>query len=235
MLRTSRIYRKEQAMYEDTDDGPLRVIVADDDPLARRVVRGALQDAGITVVAEAGTGSQAVELTLFYQPHAVLMDVVMPEMDGITAMRKILKVRPGQVVILLTSADDDVGIVGLQAGAFGFLNKDLNIDALPRAVLGAVHGEAAISRSMSTRLLEQLRRRPDTTAQGMRPVRSQLTSREWEVLDLVCERKTTDEMATELFLSPETVRSHLKSIYRKLGVNSRNDAIARAAELRQLQ
>ena len=221
-------------MYEDTDDGPLRVIVADDDPLARRVVRGALQDAGITVVAEAGTGGQAVELTLFYQPHVVLMDVVMPEMDGISAMRKILKVRPDQVVILLTSADDDVGIVGLQAGAFGFLNKDLNIDALPRAVTGAVQGEAAISRSMGTRLLEQLRRRPDLPAQGMRPVRSQLTSREWEVLDLVCERKTTDEMASELFLSPETVRSHVKSIYRKLGVNSRDEAISRATELRQL-
>ena len=221
-------------MYEDTDDGPLRVIVADDDPLARRVVRGALQDAGITVVAEAGTGGQAVELTLFYQPNVVLMDVVMPEMDGISAMRKILKVRPDQVVILLTSADDDVGIVGLQAGAFGFLNKDLNIDALPRAVSGAVQGEAAISRSMGTRLLEQLRRRPDMPANGMRPVRSQLTSREWEVLDLVCERKTTDEMASELFLSPETVRSHVKSIYRKLRVNSRDEAIARATELRQL-
>jgi two-component system, NarL family, response regulator LiaR len=222
-------------MYEDTDDvGPLRVIVADDDPLARRVVRGALQDAGITVVAEAGTGAQAVELTLFYQPDAVLMDVVMPELDGISAMRKILKARPHQVVILLTSADDDVGIVGLQAGAIGFLNKDLNIDALPRAVMGAVQGEAAISRTMSTRLLEQLRRRPDTSAHGLRPVRSKLTSREWEVLDLVCEHKTTDEMATELFLSPETVRSHVKSIYRKLSVNSRDDAIARAGELRQL-
>jgi DNA-binding NarL/FixJ family response regulator len=222
-------------MYEDTDDEPLRVIVADDDPLARRVVRGALQDAGITVVAEAGTGGQAVELTLFYQPDAVLMDVVMPELDGISAMRKILKARPHQPVILLTSADDDIGIVGLQAGAMGFLNKDLNIDALPRAVVGAVQGEAAISRAMGTRLLEQLRRRPDTAAQGLRPVRSQLTSREWEVLDLVCERKTTDEMAGELFLSPETVRSHVKSIYRKLGVNSREAAIARATELRQLQ
>jgi DNA-binding NarL/FixJ family response regulator len=222
-------------MYEDTDEGPLRVIVADDDPLARRVVRGALQDAGIVVVAEAGTGAQALELTLFYQPDAVLMDVVMPELDGISAMRKIHKSRPHQPVILLTSADDDVGLVGLQAGAIGFLNKDLNIDALPRAVVGAVHGEAAISRSMGTRLLEQLRRRPEGRAQGLRPVRSQLTSREWEVLDLVCERKTTDEMAGELFLSPETVRSHVKSIYRKLGVNSRDEAVARATELRQLQ
>jgi two-component system, NarL family, response regulator LiaR len=218
----------------DMDVEQIRVILADDDPLARRVVRGVLQDAGITVVAEAGTGAQAVELTLFYSPHVVLMDVVMPELDGISAMRKILRARPDQAVILLTSADDDIGLVGLQAGAMGYLNKDLNIDALPRAVVGAVQGEAAITRSMGTRLLEQLRRRPGGATVGMRPVRSDLTSREWEVLDLLCERKTTDEMARELFLSPETVRSHVKSIYRKLGVNSRSEAIARSEELRQL-
>jgi two-component system, NarL family, response regulator LiaR len=220
----------------DTEEsnGPLRVIVADDDPLARRVVRGALQDAGIVVVAEAGTGGQAVELTLFYQPDVVLMDVVMPELDGISAMRKILKVCPDQIVVLLTSADDEVGMMGLQAGAWGFLNKDLNIDALPRAVIGAAAGEPAITRSMSARLLDQLRRRPPSGSAGMRPVKSELTSREWEVLDLLCERKTTDAMASELFLSPETVRSHVKAIYRKLGVNSRDAAIERAANLRQL-
>jgi DNA-binding NarL/FixJ family response regulator len=212
----------------------LRVIVVDDDPLARRVVRGVLQDAGITVVAEAGTGAQAVELTLFYSPDVVLMDVVMPELDGISATREILRTRPDQPIVLLTSADDDVGLVGLQAGAFGFLNKDLNIDALPRAVAGAAQGEAAITRTMGTRLLEQLRRQPESPTVGMRPVRSELTSREWEVLDLLCERKTTDEVASDLFLSPETVRSHVKSIYRKLGVNSRDDAIARSDELRQV-
>jgi NarL family two-component system response regulator LiaR len=223
-------------MMQDKDDrtGPLRVIVADDDPLARRVVRGALQDAGIIVVAEAGTGGQAVELTLFYQPDVVLMDVVMPELDGIAALRNILKTRPDQIVILLTSADDEIGMVGLQAGAYGYLNKDLNIDALPRTVIGAVAGEPAISRSMSALLLEELRRRSPADTHGMRPVRSQLTSREWEVLDLLCERKTTDAIARELFLSPETVRSHVKAIYRKLGVNSRDAAIHAAADLRQV-
>jgi NarL family two-component system response regulator LiaR len=220
----------------DMDDTstPLRVIVADDDPLARRVVRGALQEAGIIVVAEAGTGGQAVELTLFYQPDVVLMDVVMPELDGIAAMRKILEVRPDQTVVLLTSADDEVGLLGLQAGAYGFLNKDLNIDALPRTIIGAAAGEPAISRSMSALLLDELRRRAPSDQHGMRPVKSALTSREWEVLDLLCERMTTDAIARELFLSPETVRSHVKAIYRKLGVNSRDAAIERAEDLRQL-
>jgi len=217
---------------DEQDTAPVRVLVADDDPFARRIIRNALQDAGIVVVAEAGTGSQAVELTLFYSPDVVLMDVVMPELDGIAATRKILKARPDQIVILLTSADDEVGIAGLQAGASGFLNKDLNVEALPRAIHGATAGEAAISRSLGTLLVQQLRRRVPLGAVGVRPVRSTLSTREWEVLDLLCERKTTDAIARELFLSSETVRSHIKAIYRKLGVNSRDEAIAQADALR---
>jgi two-component system, NarL family, response regulator LiaR len=217
-------------MEEETE--PLRVIVADDDPFARRIIRSALQDAGIVVVAEAGTGSQAVELTLFYQPDVVLMDVVMPELDGISATRRIVKLRPDQIIILLTSADDDVGLVGLQAGASGFLNKDLNIEALPRAILGAAAGEAAISRTLGTLLVQQLRRKVPAGSTGLRPVRSTLTAREWEVLDLLCERKSTDAIADELFLSTETVRSHVKAIFRKLGVNSREEAVAKADGLR---
>jgi NarL family two-component system response regulator LiaR len=218
---------------DDLDtENPLRVIVADDDPFARRIIRSSLQDAGIVVVAEAGTGAQAVELTLFYDPDVVLLDVVMPELDGISATRKIIKAQPDARIVLLTSADDDVGIVGLQAGASGFLNKDLNIDALPRAVFGVMAGEAAISRTLGTVLVQHLRRRVPVGASGLRPVRSELSSREWEVLDLLCERKNTDSIAEELFLSPETVRSHVKSIFRKLGVNSREQAIARAERLR---
>src|SRR3954454_15801598 len=169
---------------------PLRVIVADDDPFARRIIRGALQDGGLHVVAEAGTGTQAVELAFFYKPDVILMDVVMPELDGIGAMRRILKGRPEQLVILLTSADDELGIVGLQAGAAGFLNKNVDVDALPRVVAKAVEGEAAISRALGTLLVQELRKRPASSSAGLRPVRSPLTAREWEVYDLLCERKT---------------------------------------------
>jgi DNA-binding NarL/FixJ family response regulator len=214
------------------DKKPVRVVVADDDPFARRIIRSALQDAGIVVVAEAGTGSEALELTLFYRPDVVLMDVVMPELDGISATRSIVRAREDQLVILLTSADDEIGVVGLQAGASGFLNKDLNIEALPRAIHGAMAGEAAISRTLGAVLVHHLRRRVPAGTTGVRPVRSPLSSREWEVLDLLCERKTTDSIAEELFLSPETVRSHIKAIFRKLGVNSRQAAVGRADELR---
>jgi len=206
-------------MDETNDDTqPLRAIVADDDAFARRIIRSTLQDAGIVVVAEADTGSQAVELTLFYGPDVVLMDVVMPELDGISATRRILKGRPEQIIILLTSAEDGVGLVGLQAGAFGFLNKDLNVEALPRAIFGAMAGEAAISRSLGTVLVQQLRRRVPSSSAGLRPVRSMLTSREWEVFDLLCERKTTDAIADELFLSVDAVKGHLRSLFARFGI-----------------
>lgn len=223
----------DERMNRTDDMEALRVIVADDDPLARRMIRSALQDAGFVVVAEARNGREAVELTLYYAPDAILMDVVMPELDGISATRRIVDERPDQLVILLTGADEEIGLAGLQAGAAGYLNKDVDIEALPRALKGAMVGEAAISRTMGTMLIEQLRRAPArANGNGLRPVRSSLTAREWEVLDLLCERSTIDEIAHGMFLSTETVRSHVKSIYRKLGVNSREQAVGEAERLR---
>src|SRR5918994_7416945 len=99
----------------------LRAIVADDDPLARRMIKEALQRAGIVVIAEAQNGREAVELTLHYRPDVVLMDVVMPELDGIAATRRIIKEQPDQLIVILTSADDDeMSMLGLRAGAAGF-------------------------------------------------------------------------------------------------------------------
>src|SRR5690349_470978 len=211
---------------------PLRVIVADDDPLARRVVRDALEAGGIVVIAEASTGREAVELSLHYKPDVVLMDLVMPDGDGIQATRRILAREPNlEVVILTSSDDDDVGLVGLRAGASGFLNKRAGVDALPRALRGAVAGEAVVSRRLTMRLVDTMRRtRPDGT--GIRPVRSRLTPREWEVLDLLCTGQSTDEIAATLVLSSETVRSHIKNLLRKLGVSSRQEAVKEAHRMR---
>jgi two-component system, NarL family, response regulator LiaR len=220
---------------EDPETGrtkPLRAIIADDDALARRMIKDALQDAGIVVIAEAHNGRQAVELVLHYRPDVVLMDVVMPELDGIAATRRIVKEIPEQLVIMLTSGDDDdVAMVGLRAGASGFLTKDVEIDMLPRAVVGAVSGEAAISRRMSMRLVEHVRRSPEGGS-GLRPVRSPLTQREWEVVDLLAERLSTDQIAERLVLSTETVRTHVKNILRKLDARSRDDAVRAAQRMR---
>jgi DNA-binding NarL/FixJ family response regulator len=211
---------------------PLRVIVADDDPLARRVVRDALEAGGIVVIAEAASGREAVELSLYYKPDVVLMDLVMPDGDGIQATRRILARQPDlEVVILTSSDDDDVGLVGLRAGASGFLNKRAGVESLPRALRGAAAGEAVVSRRLTMRLVDSMRRtRPDGV--GIRPVRSPLTPREWEVLDLLCTGQSTDDIADALVLSSETVRSHIKNLLRKLGVSSRQAAVEEARRMR---
>src|SRR3954452_25564473 len=114
----------------------LRVIVADDDPFARRVIKGVLQAAGLIVVAEAKDGNEAVELAVYYRPDVVVMDVVMPRVDGILATRRILKQVPDQLVVVLTGSDEDdeLGLLAVEAGAVGFLSKDADIDALPPAL-----------------------------------------------------------------------------------------------------
>ena len=210
----------------------LRVIVAEDDPYARRMIRDALQRAGITVVGEADNGREAVDLVLRHRPDAVLMDIVMPELDGLAATRHIVSEIPGQVIILVSRGDDEAtGLASLRAGAVGFLTKDLDVDALPRAIEGAVKGEAAISRRLSMRLIERLRG-VTSRAGSLRGTRSPLTTREWEVIDLLAEGLTTDQMARSLHLSSETVRSHVKHILRKLDARSRAEAVAAAQRLR---
>ena len=214
------------------EQAPLRVIVADDDPIARRSIKQALTQPGIVVIAEAHDGREAVELCLHYRPDIVIMDVVMPVLDGIQATRRIIEQQPDQIVLILTSSDEEeFGFVGLRAGAAGFLSKDVDIDVLPQAARGAARGEAVISRQLGMRLVEHLRKAPEAST-GMRPVKSPLTPREWEIIDLLCEEASTDEIARELVLSTETVRSHVKNILRKLDVRSREQAVAVAQVMR---
>jgi two-component system, NarL family, response regulator LiaR len=225
--------RKDTGSDAGSGGTPLRAIVADDDPFARRVIKDSLQAAGIVVIAEARNGRQAVELVLYYRPDVVVMDVVMPELDGIVATRRIVKELPDQIVVILTGADDEgeIGLQALRAGATGFLSKDLDIDALPRALEGARAGEAVISRRMTKQLIEHVRRTPESLA-GMRPVRSPLTAREWEVIDFLRDGRSTEAIADDLVLSIETVRSHVKNILRKLDVRSREEAVAEADRMR---
>jgi DNA-binding NarL/FixJ family response regulator len=213
----------------------LRTIIIDDDPLARRTIKDVLQAAGFIVIAEAPTGREGIELVVHYRPDVVLMDVLMPGIDGIEATRLILERVPDARIVLLTSGDqEDVAMMGLRAGAVGFLQKDIDLDVLPRALAGTVDGEAAISRRLALHLIERLRRTREGSI-GMRPVRSTLSGREWEVLDMLCEGSGTEDIADAFVLSTETVRSHVKSILRKLGVSSRSEAIAAAARLREEQ
>ena len=224
----------DESETERTSEQRLRAVIADDDPFARRVIKSTLTESGVLVIAEARNGREAIELALYYRPDVVVMDIVMPELDGILATRQIVKAMPDQLVIALTGAaeeDDELGLLALRAGAAGFLSKDVDINALPRTLKALRAGEAAISRRMTRRLIEQLRNAPGGSS-GMRPVKSPLTAREWEVIDLLKATRSTDEIAAELVLSTETVRSHVKNILRKLEVRSREDAVAAADRMR---
>lgn len=217
---------------EDRGGKPLRVIIADDDALARRAIRDALQADGVIVIADAKDGREAIELSAHYRPDVVLLDVVMPGVDGVSAARTLVDRCASVAVVMLSASDDEaLGLLCLRTGAMGFLPKATSLEGLSRALRAAAAGETVITRSLTKRLVEGLRKAPADGA-GMRPVRSSLTSREWEVLDLLCQGGSTDSIAQTLVVSTETVRSHVKNILRKLDVSSRREAVAAARELR---
>jgi DNA-binding NarL/FixJ family response regulator len=201
----------------------MRTIIADPDPLARTVLRDTLRRAGITVVAAVASGLEAVELASHYRP-----DVVVLGDRGLEAVRAMP--REVRVIVLTLSEDPDHAFAALRAGAAGCLAKTIDPDALPRAIRGVCAGEAAISRELTLALVERCRAVPEGT--GLRPVNSRLSDREWQVLDRLASGGSPADIADELVLSRETVRTHVKNVYRKLEVNSREAALAAAARLR---
>lgn len=151
---------------------------------------------------------------------------------GLAALTAVSEVAPETRVILLASNGGvDGALLALTQGAAGYLTRDIELDALGRAVEGVMKGEAAISRAMALRLLERVRALAGGF-DGMRPVRSELTTREWEVVDLLKTGASTVQIADALVISPDTVHSHVQHIMRKLGVHSRADAVAFAERVR---
>jgi NarL family two-component system response regulator LiaR len=212
----------------------VRVLVVDDDPLARRAIRGALDGSKeFEISAEATSGTDAIRLAADRRPDVVVMDVTMPGLDGIAATRRILRASPETKIVVFSATDDDeLALLSLRAGAWGYLTKGIDLAALPRVLRRVNEGEAAIPRALATKLVQRFRLLPDRS-EGMRPVRSELTAREWEVLDLLCAERTTAQIADDLGMSVETVRSHVKHILRKLDVHSRAEAILAAEGMRQ--
>ena len=210
----------------------IRVLIADPDALARRTVHDALSGApGVTVVAQASSGREAGEYARYYRPDVVLAEADMPGCDGIELTRRLAQEVPeARVVLLAARGDDDLPLRAVRAGAAGYLTKDVEPDLLPRVVRKVAAGEAAIPRATVTRMLEWMREVPDS---GWRPLRSRLTSREWEMVDLLAGGATTEAIAEGLVLSPATVYSHIKSLLRKLEVHSRGDAVEVAERLRR--
>jgi len=213
---------------------PLRVLVVDDDPAARRALCEALNRAPeMTVAAEAASGAAGVTAADDADPDVVVIDADTPDMDGVTATLRITKRHPRLPVLVLAARhDDELALLALQAGASGFLGKDVPPDAIIRAARGLAEGEAAISRRLTRRVVYELRAM-SRTRRRMGPLDSELTPREWQILDLLSEGASTADIAGRLSLSLGTVRSHVKHVLSKLGVHTRAEAIEAGERLRE--
>lgn len=192
-----------------------------------------MREAGLTVIAAEADGRQGVELTLHYKPDVVILDASMRGIDGLTALKRIrAQLSDTRVVILSPLADPELGVLALRRGAAGFLVRDEEtIAKLGWTLLRALDGEIVCSRRLIANIVQELRRLPDDGI-GIRPVRSVLTQREWEVLDYICLGWSTAQIAEHLVVSTDTVRSHIKNLMRKLGAKSREEAVELAARER---
>jgi len=206
-------------------DKRIRVLVADDHAPTRAGVRASLDAEGFDVVGEASNGRKAIELTNELKPDVCLLDIHMPG-GGIAAADEISRSLPDCAVVMLTySRDDDDLFDSLRAGARGYLLKDMDPDRLGPALHGVLAGEAALPRSLVSRVLEEFQGRSKRKLFIKRQRPTQLTSREWAVMELLREGLSTEEVAGRLFVAPGTVRVHVSSVLKKLRVPDRASAI----------
>jgi DNA-binding NarL/FixJ family response regulator len=214
-----------------TVDEPIRIVVVDDHPVVRGGLIALLRSIpGLDVVGEATDGATAVEAAAELRPDVILMDVRMPGMDGIEATRQIRDRTPQSRVLILTMHDDDATVfTAMKAGAQGYLLKEAEQDHIVRAVRGVVAGEAIFGPGVAARMLRYFTDplTAVTTVDGPFP---ELTERERDILDLLAEGRRNAAIASELYLSPKTVSNHLTSIFAKLQVAGRGEAIVRARE-----
>jgi DNA-binding NarL/FixJ family response regulator len=204
-------------------DGP-RVLVVDDHDLFRTGLKSLLEEHGVTVVGEASTGDQAVRMATDLAPDVVIMDLNMPGMTGVEATRKIVSSAPLTRVVVLTISDHDRDVLdAIVAGACGYLLKDASIDDLLRGIQSAAVGESLISPHIAAKVLQRVRA-ANTLPGGANAIRSELSDREIEVLKLIANGKDNAEIATELFISPKTVKNHISNILMKLQIENRIQA-----------
>jgi DNA-binding NarL/FixJ family response regulator len=211
----------------------IRVVVADDQPVVRTGFRTILEASGIEVVADAGDGAEAVAAARRTRPDVVLMDIRMPELDGIEATRRLAGpdvTDPVRVLVLTTFDLDDYVYDALRAGASGFLLKDVGREDLVAAVRVVAAGEALLAPAVTRRLLEEFARRP--TADRPPPASLDvLTPREREVLSLVARGRSNAEIAADLYVGEATVKSHVAHVLMKLALRDRVHAVIHAYEV----
>ncbi len=200
-----------------------RVLLVDDHDLFRTGLRSLLEDQGVTIVAEASDGFDAVIKARELSPEIVLMDINMPGMNGVEATREITRERPLTRVVVLTISDSDGDVIdAVLAGACGYLLKDASIDELLRGIDAAAAGDSLMSPQVTGRLLQRVRA---TSAPDTHPLpRAELSARELDVLKLIANGKDNAEIARALFISPKTVKNHISNILMKLGIQNRIQA-----------
>jgi two-component system, NarL family, response regulator DegU len=208
---------------------PIRVLLADDHRMLREGLRRSLTDEGFDVVGEADNGEQAVQLVAQLKPDVVLMDVSMPEMDGVEATRRIREDGSESRVLMLTMhADKDVLADAIRAGASGYLVKDCSTEEVAEAIRMAANGDTDLSPLLAASMLDEVRRLEAPTPGDEQHV---ITKREEEVLQRIADGCSTSEVAAQLFISQKTVKNHLASIYQKLDARDRTQAVLQAVRM----
>ena len=209
-----------------------RILLVDDHPLTRDALATLLEQNGFNVVGQAGDGIEAIDVARRLLPDLVLLDLSMPELDGISALPRLREAAPEcEVVVLTASGTEENLLAAIRGGAAGYLLKTESPERIVEFLNGVAEGEAALSGAVARRLLEQVR--TGSVNEGVPDaIAAALSARELEVLLLLDDHLGTDEIAKRLFISEHTVRSHVKSLLRKLQVSSRREALDTLARAR---
>ena len=212
----------------DATTESIRVVLADDHRMLRDGLKRTLEEHGVAVVGEANDGREAVALVLDVRPDVTVMDVTMPNMDGVEATRQIRLQQPDARIVMLTMhSDQDIVANAIRAGASGYLTKDCSGDELVGAIRAIAHGETVLSPGLAGAMLQEVQKLGQAKAEA----EALITKREEEVLQLIADGLSTQEVADQLYISLKTVKNHLASIYQKLDSRDRTQAVVRAVRM----
>ena len=210
-----------------------RVLIVDDHPLTSEALSSLLTQHGFDVVGQAADGGEAIERAADLGPDIVLLDLTMPGVDGLSALPRIRDAAPDCEVVVLTASGSEENLLGaIRGGAAGYLLKSEPPERIVEFLHGVAAGEAALSGAIARRLLDRVRDGGRLGGGVPDEIASRLSAREVEVLLLLDEHLSTEEIASRLYISEHTVRSHVKSLLRKLGVSSRREALERLERAR---
>jgi len=207
-----------------------RTLIVDDHPLTREALARLLSANDFEVVGQASSGAEAIELAATLVPELVVLDLTMPDMDGLQALPRLREAAPHAAIVVLTASEDDGNLLSaIRGGAAGYLLKSEPPERIVDFLRGVSHGDVALSGQVARRLLEQVREGGHRGAAVPESIAGALSARELEVLLLLDQHLGTEEIAQRLIISEHTVRSHVKSLLAKLGVSSRREALEQLA------